>query len=60
MTEHAQTSDRRWVDLLEREVGTNWPAIRKARTTTDEKRSELRAAFEGKMPPIPVSLFSAR
>jgi hypothetical protein len=51
MTEHAQTSDRRWVDLLEREVGANWPP---------SERLWLRAALKEKLPPIPVSLFSAR
>jgi len=49
MPEHAKTPDGRWVDSLEREMGATWPAIRKARTTTEEKRSILRAAFKGKI-----------
>jgi predicted nucleotidyltransferase len=49
MPEHARTADGRWVDSLEREMGATWPAIRKARTTTEEKRSILRAAFEGRI-----------
>ena len=34
------------VNLLEKQLGINWAAIRKARTTTIEKQSSLRKAFE--------------
>jgi predicted nucleotidyltransferase len=38
-----------WMDRLERELGANWTALRKARTTTEEKRASLLRAFEGKI-----------
>jgi predicted nucleotidyltransferase len=38
-----------WVARLERELGANWTAMRKARTTTEEKRASLRLAFEGRI-----------
>jgi predicted nucleotidyltransferase len=38
-----------WVARLERELGADWTAIRKARVTTEERRASLRRAFEGKI-----------
>jgi predicted nucleotidyltransferase len=38
-----------WVARIERELGANWTAMRKARITSDEKRESLRRAFEGKI-----------
>jgi predicted nucleotidyltransferase len=37
------------VARLERELGANWTAMRKARVTTEERRASLRRAFEGKI-----------
>lgn len=41
----------RWVDRLERQLGANWAAIRKARATTEQKRAILGAAFEERIAP---------
>ncbi|MGO4883564.1 MAG: DUF294 nucleotidyltransferase-like domain-containing protein [Bryobacteraceae bacterium] len=38
-----------WVARLERELGANWTAIRKARITTGARRAGPRSAFEGKI-----------
>ncbi len=38
-----------WVARLERELGADWTAIRKARATTEERRATLRRAFDGKI-----------
>jgi predicted nucleotidyltransferase len=45
----ASGSAEGWVARLERELGANWTAMRKARITTEEKRTSLRRAFEGKI-----------
>jgi predicted nucleotidyltransferase len=39
------------VQRLEKQLGADWTAIRKARATTKERRSVLRDAFEGKLSP---------
>ena len=38
-----------WVARPERELGANRAAMRKARTTAEEKRASLRLAFEGRI-----------
>lgn len=40
-----------WVDFLEKQLGANWAAIRKARALTFEKRSTLQKAFEEQISP---------
>lgn len=51
MSEIAGVPGGSCVDLLEQQLGADWAAIRKARATTTGKRSELREAFEDKIPP---------
>jgi hypothetical protein len=46
-----KNSAERWVDRLERELGATWTAIRKARTTTNQRCVNLRLAFEEKIAP---------
>jgi hypothetical protein len=47
----AKKDAERWVDRLERELGATWTAIRRARTTTEDKRKSLQHAFEEKIAP---------
>ena len=51
MSELPGSGAERWVDRLERKLGANWTAIRKARVTTEERRTKLWKAFEETISP---------
>jgi len=51
MSESGIRTPELWVDRIERELGADWPAIRKARLLTSQKRAALRSAFQEKISP---------
>jgi len=60
IADHAHETGEGWVARLERELGANWTAIRKAQITTEEKRASLRLAFEGESQQIRALSYSDR